>query len=190
MRYQTSLMRSILTDETAQRIIDYVSQIYGESYVGLWVFQAIGAALSDVQGIAESLRAETNPSTSRELLAYWEEWYGIPTDPSLTIEQRQLQLQSAISTKANMNPSRLAAAVTSALGGARCRVSENPGEYTFTIQVLDGIPSVDAARETIRQLKPAHLLAQIIFRYLHIDEIHEVKTLTEMNALTLDNFEG
>ena len=48
MRNPTQLMRSILTDETAQKLIDYVSQVYGDSYVGLWIFQVIGAALGSV----------------------------------------------------------------------------------------------------------------------------------------------
>ena len=50
MRYQTELMRSILTNETAQKIIDYISPIYGDSYVGLWLFQAIGTALGTFVG--------------------------------------------------------------------------------------------------------------------------------------------
>ena len=72
MRYQTELMRSILTDETAQKIIDYVSPIYGDSYVGLWLFQAIGTVLGELRNIAEKLRHETTPATADLLLDYWE----------------------------------------------------------------------------------------------------------------------
>ena len=42
MNHQTELMRSILKNQKAQEIIDYVSPIYGNSYVGLWIYEAIG----------------------------------------------------------------------------------------------------------------------------------------------------
>ena len=35
MRYRTDLMESILTSEEAQKIIDFVTPIYGEAYVFL-----------------------------------------------------------------------------------------------------------------------------------------------------------
>lgn len=190
MRYQTALMRAILTNETAQELIDYVSQIYGNSYVALWIFQVVGEALGEVLEYAADLRAETNPSTADVLLDYWEAWYGLPENPTLTTAQRQSRIRTKISTRANMNPDRLAAAVSSALGGVRVVVDETPGSHQFTISVLDGLPSAAAAAEIIRQLKPAHLLADCVFRYLRIFEIHEAKTLTEMDELKLGQFEG
>ena len=55
MRQPTELSAAILTNPIAQEIIDWVSPIYGNSYVGLWIYQAIGSALGRVQTIAESL---------------------------------------------------------------------------------------------------------------------------------------
>ena len=77
MRNPTELMKSTLTSDTAQKIIDYVSSIYGNSYVALWLFQAIGTALDEICAIAHQLRYETNADTADLLLDYWEKQYGI-----------------------------------------------------------------------------------------------------------------
>ena len=41
MWYKTELMEQILTSESAKRMIDYVSPIYGKSRIALWLFQII-----------------------------------------------------------------------------------------------------------------------------------------------------
>ena len=96
MRYQTELMKEILTNEKAQEMIDYVSRIYGESYVGLWMFQAIGTAMGKICDFSEQLRYETSPVTTTKLIEFWEDEYGIPADSSLTMEQRRLRIISKI----------------------------------------------------------------------------------------------
>ena len=45
MWYKTELMEQILTSESAKRMIDYVSPIYGKSRIGLWLFQIIGSGI-------------------------------------------------------------------------------------------------------------------------------------------------
>ena len=52
MRNPTELMQQILQNEISQRIIDYVSPIYGDSYVGLWIYESIGGVLKDDVDIA------------------------------------------------------------------------------------------------------------------------------------------
>ena len=72
MWYITDLMDKILESEAAQRIIDYVSDVYGESYVGLWLFQVIGIVIDDINTIIMGLFDEIFPETSEKLLPYWE----------------------------------------------------------------------------------------------------------------------
>ena len=72
MWYKTDLMDKILKSEAAQRIIDYVSDIYGESYVGLWLYQIIGVAIDDINNIINQLFDEIFPDRSQILLSYWE----------------------------------------------------------------------------------------------------------------------
>jgi uncharacterized protein YmfQ (DUF2313 family) len=163
-------MRAILTDELAQKIIDYVSPIYGNSYVGLWIFQAIGTALSDVYKLGNDLKQETNPLTSTLLLDYWEAHYGLTKDSSLTIEQRRNRIITKLKSRGSCNPARLAEAVSAALGGVEVEVKENVARNTFQVLVLENVDSLDPAITVIERMKPAHLIYTI-----HI-EIRSVPT--------------
>lgn len=161
MRYHTELMRRILTNEKAQQIIDYVSPIYGESYVGLWLFQAIGTVLGEVCAIAEQLRYETNPTTADLLLSYWESEYGIATDPNLTKEQRRAQVIAKIRNHGPVNPGRMEDAVSAALGGVDVEITENVHTNTFLVNIREHVDSITPAVAVIERLKPAHLIYQI-----------------------------
>lgn len=161
MRNQTELMRSILTSETAQRIIDFVSPIYGESYVGLWIFQAIGVALEDVCKIAQQLKYETNPATAELLLDYWEREYGLATDSSLTAEQRRAKIIAKTQTRGPASPARLSAAISAALGGVEVDITENVAQNTFLVNIRDYVDSFTPAVAVLERMKPAHLIYQI-----------------------------
>ncbi len=161
MKYQTELMRSILTNEKAQEIIDYVSPKYGNSYVGLWLFQVIGTVMGDVYSMADALRYETNPATADLLLDYWEDHYGIARDTSLTKEQRRLRLITKTQTRGPCNPTRLAAAVSAALGGVKVEITENVAKNTFLVNVREVVDDITPAVSVLERMKPAHLIYQI-----------------------------
>lgn len=161
MRYQTELMKSILTNKTAQKMVDYVSPVYGDSYVGLWLFQTIGIILSDVRAISDQLFYETNASTADLLLDYWERQYGIPTDRSLTKEQRRERILDRKLSRGPCNPARLSAAVSVALGGVEVDVTENVAQNTFLVNIREVVDSIVPAVAVIERMKPAHLIYQI-----------------------------
>ena len=161
MRNPTQLMNSILTNETAQKLIDYVSPIYGNSYVGLWIFQAIGVVMSDVYAIADQLRYETNACTADLLLDYWERQYGIPTDSTLTTEQRRARILNKQQNRGPCNPERIAAAVSNVLGGVEVDITENVAQNTFLVNVREVVPSLVPAVAVLERMKPAHLIYQI-----------------------------
>lgn len=54
-----------------------------------------------------------------------------------------------------------------------------------------GVPSdLESLLEAVGDVKPAHLAYQLLYKYLLIEDIHENKTLEEMEALTLGQFAG
>lgn len=161
MRNPTELMKSILTDETAQKMIDFVSPVYGNSYVGLWFFQAIGIVLSEICTIADQLRNETNASTADLLLDYWERQYGIPIDSSLTKEQRRDRIITKRNNRGPCNPARLCAAISTALGGVKVEITENVDKNTFLVNIREYVPSIVPAVAVLERMKPAHLIYQI-----------------------------
>lgn len=155
------MMRSILTDKTAQRMIDFVSPIYGNSYVGLWLFQAIGAAMGKVYDIVDVLREEANPTTATLLLDQWEDHYGIPRDTSLSTEQRRQRIMAKIHARGPCNPRKLEEAVSAALGGVKVDVTENVAKNTFRVSIRDLVDDITPAVAVVERMKPAHLIYQI-----------------------------
>lgn len=158
MIYQTEMMREILKSERAQRIIDFVSRIYGESYVGLWLFEVIGEALDMVCGAAVTLRDETTPVTSTILLDQYEDHYGLPRNPDLTTEQRQARIVAKMQSRAPCNPKRLESAVSQVLGGVEVEITERVAKYTFLVAIKDSVTTIEPARELLDKMKPAHLI--------------------------------
>lgn len=161
MRYQTEMMRAILTNKTAQKMIDYVSPIYGNSYVGLWLFQAIGTALGKVCDICDDLMLETNPVTATLLLDQWEDQYGIPRNSTLTVEQRRARILAKIQSRGPCNPVVLEAAVSAALNGVKVEITERVAKNTFLVNIRDYVDDITPAVAVLERMKPAHLIYQI-----------------------------
>ncbi|MDO4280795.1 MAG: DUF2313 domain-containing protein [Peptococcaceae bacterium] len=161
MKNPTDLMQRILTDTTAQRIIDYVSPIYGQSEVALWIYEAIGKALSGAVEIAEALKGEGVASASTLLLKAWERYYRIPTDPSQTVSQRQQKIAAKIRLRGPLNPHVLAGAISAALGGVPVEITEHIGPHTFLVNIREVVPSIQPAVAVLERRKPAHLIYEI-----------------------------
>lgn len=161
MRYQTELMKSILTNEKAKEIIDYVSPIYGESYVALWIFQAIGVVMGEIYDIADALRYETSPVTSDLLLDYWERRYGVLYDPELTNEQRRSNLATKTQSRGPCNPARLEAAISNALGGVKVEITENVAKNTFLVNIRELVDDITPAVAVLERMKQAHRIYRI-----------------------------
>lgn len=161
MKNQTELMQKILTNEKAQEMIDYISPIYGNSYVGLWLIQAIGTVLGEVYDLALQLREETNPATAELLLDYWEDHYGVPRNTTLTSEQRRARIIAKTQERGPCNPKRLALAVSNALGGVEVYITENVAKNTFLVNIREVVDDIQPAVDVLERMKPAHLIYQI-----------------------------
>lgn len=156
-------IREILTSEQGRKILDYISPIYDEAYVALWLLQAIGLRLDDIVNWSDDLWKEIIPQTAVWSLPYWESEYGIPTNPNLSITQRRNTLLAAIRTRAPMNPWKIAQIASNA-SGVPCRVEENTAKNTFRIY-LSAISSPDInenlVRTAVTRAKPSHLIFEI-----------------------------
>lgn len=161
MKYRTELMQSILTNPKAREIIDYISHIYGNSYVGLWIIQATGIILGEICNIADQLRYETNATTSKLLLDYWEDHYGIPRNNVLSTNQRRARLASKTQTRGPCNSVTLENAISAAIGGVPVDIEENVAKNTFRVNIREVIPSIVPAVAVVERMKPAHLIYEI-----------------------------
>jgi len=170
-------MEQILTSPKAREIIDWVSPIYGESVIGLHLFQAIGTALDTACDIAEQLRDEVQPISAGRLLDLWEEHFGLIRDPALTQEQRRARLLSKQLMKAPSNPKKLEWALSQILCGADVHIAECTAKNTFAVFVSNppeqALKELPAALDLLFRRKPAHLLTSFTYRFptLHISEV-------------------
>lgn len=159
MRKSTELMESILTSPEAQKIIDYLSPVYGEAYVFLWILQAIGTALDEAKAASEEYIKQVTPATATWTLGYWENQYGLVTDPSLTIEQRQKRILTEIQSKAPINPEKIRK-LLSTIGECEIIVEENIAPNTFGVYVQEQVDEATKKEmlELLDRIKPAHLI--------------------------------
>lgn len=169
MWYKTELMEQILTSESAKRMIDYVSPIYGKSRIGLWLFQIIGLELDDVKEICDNIYDQIFVSRATWSLPYWEKAYEITPLPDQTIEQRRQQIQQRRVKKA-LNPARFEK-ILSSLSGVEAKIVENTGKNTFQVIFYGTVNNYDEVLRRIEQLKPAHLICDV-----RISEVSESET--------------
>ncbi len=150
-------MVEILKSPSAQRTIDFVAPIYGESYTALWLYEVIGRVLDNIVFSVGSLKEQTLPQTATWSLPYWEKEYGISTDFSWTVEYRRANILAKMKFVPPVNPAKLAEFASAAVG-APCEVVENVAKNTFRIEI-NGFPkSLERLRAVIDEAKPAHLI--------------------------------
>ena len=157
MWYKTELMEQILTSESAKRMIDYVSPIYGKSRIGLWLFQIIGLELDDVKEICDDIYDQIFVSRATWSLPYWEKAYEITPLPDQTIEQRRQQIQQRRVKKA-LNPARFEK-ILSSLSGVEAKIVENTGKNTFQVIFYGTVNNYDEVLRIAKECKPKMIIA-------------------------------
>ena len=162
LHHSTKLAEEILTSDCARQMYNYVSPIYGNSYVGLWMFQVIGLELDRMMSYFEDIPNQLNPATATWLLPVWEERYGITPGADWTIQRRRDAVISKRKFNAPITPVKLGD-ILSAFAGVPVEVIENTGKNKFSVYVRDNIPveKFAGAKEVTDEAKPAHLIYDI-----------------------------
>lgn len=147
------------TYETSKRMLSRVSPIYGKSYVGKWLFQVMGMEMEEARRYFEELRLQAFPETATWGLEYWEQRYGLPTEPNKNIESRRQAVVAKRNTRASMSPARVEFIISNLTGGKKVEAVENVAPYTFQV-IIEDTPGesvdVDVVTACIRKLKPSH----------------------------------
>ena len=177
MYYTTELIERILKSPKAREIIGWLPPVYGEAYVFLWLLEVIGRELDDMaewsEGVkdqalddmaewSEGVKDQALPQTATWSLPYWEERYGIPSNPELSVERRRASILFKMNSRAPVNPHKLEE-IVSKVTGVPTGVEENTGKNRFAVRCLGYIDSlaVERAKEQINLIKPSHLVYDI-----------------------------
>lgn len=189
MRYSTEKMVEILKSPEAQKIIDYVTPKYGNSYVGLWLFQVIGTELDDMRTWTEEMRKQITPSTATWGLYYFQQDYGLNLDeqlltiePGIPEQEIPLEMQELIKRvrqeiitkireRSAANPTNISN-IISGMTSRNISIIENTSKNTFDLIILAGTNTynMQAVYQKMNQIKPAHLKVNY-FGQLNINQL-------------------
>lgn len=145
-------------NDTARRMMDMVSPIYDNSYVGKWIFLVMGVDMGKAKETIFGLADEVFPGTASWTLPYWESAYGLESNESLSDDERRLRILEKRNKHYPMNPERLAALLKTRFE-RDFEVIEKSGTYTFLIKINQGKAGIDFAKlfEFVDGLKPSHM---------------------------------
>lgn len=157
MSYRTDMVESILKSEEGRTILEYLSPIYGESYVALWMLQVIGMQLDKVSDWSAQAALQVTPQTATWTLDFWEAEYSLVPNPNWTIEQRRQNILANMKFVAPVNPAKLKD-ILEGVAGCPVDLIENTAKNTFTVTLRQYTDAFLRVKETLDRAKPAHLI--------------------------------
>lgn len=170
------------TSESAKKMLGYVSDgFYDESYVGKWIFQAMGIEYDKALEIAMELPAQFYPETATWGLMYHEIKWGLPVRQNLSYEERRRLIFQKRDYRAPMTPYRMEKYLTDATGfEVHITDASDPGEYGF----VPPHPNVFKAYF----LGEGTLDSKLVFEMLdRLKQSHTVYTVNDRTEVVLDN---
>jgi len=168
----------VLTSERGKVMLSNCPRYYDTSRVFKSHLQTSGEELDGLkQGINEILDQFFVP-TSTWGLDRWEEELGLESYADKPYEQRRSQIISKIRGIGTVTI-QLIQNVAEAYDGGSVEVEDHPETYSFIVRFIDtrGVPeNLDDLKNTIEEIKPAHLNVEYKFRYLIWDELDNINT--------------
>lgn len=149
---------------------------------------AVQAKLAGQEQETASLPEQMSFDTVTWNLAVEERVAGITPAAGATLEQRRTALKARwrSSGKATLEQIQM---VADSWRNGMVEVGFSAGKIVVQFVGAFGIPEdLDSLEAALQLVIPAHLAMEFLFRYLLIRDIHEVKTLSEMEQLTLNQF--
>ena len=156
------------------------------------VLQSEDSELEWMHDLVDHQERQLTISTATTLLGRHEKILGLTTDSAVTLEDRRSRIIAKRLGQGTVT-AKLIQHVAASFTNGEVEIIEHPATYSFDVRFISvlGTPSNMAnLTAALNEIVPAHLTYQYLYRYLLIREIHSVKTLAEMDALTLDKFAG
>lgn len=162
MKYTSKQIQNILTSKTAIDGLDYITPIYHEAETALWIMEAMGLQADLFVKWVYEIAEQILPQTATWSLDYWEEEYGLPVHPNISMEQRRAKILNAVRTRAPMNPEKLEEILETLFQIEKVKVIERTAKNTFEVQLYEQFleQQWQVIFQTIEKYKPAHLLLE------------------------------
>lgn len=162
MKYTSKDIQNILTSKTAINGLDYITPIYQEAKIALWIMEAMGLEVDLIVKWIEEIVQQILPQTADWALNYWEQEYDLPVHPDIPIEERREKVLTAVRTRAPMNPEKLEEVLEIIFKIEKAKVIERTAKNTFEVQLYKQFLEDEWAVvfKTIEKYKPAHLILE------------------------------
>lgn len=119
---------------------------------------------------------------------FFENLLKVETEKNKSLENRRAKIQAKWLSN-NHNSIALIQKVCNAWKNGEVVADFKNGKYTITFIGSYGVPDdIESLKIAIGEVKLAHINFEIIYKHLLIEDIHEVKTIEEMETITLDQF--
>ena len=179
---ETFDLENFPTSDSARKMLSYVSDgFYDSSYVGKWLFQAMGLEYDMVRQILEELPAQFFPESATWGLMYHEVKWGLPVRPNLSYEERRKIIYQKRDFRAPMTPYRMEQYLEN-VTGFEVHVADvcDPGAYGFAAPH----PNVFKVYFKGDGKLPAHEAYDALDR---LKQSHTVYTVNDRTEIQLDS---
>lgn len=167
----------------------YLPGYYGTSRVMRSLMDAHGSELDELRQALDGILDQLFVDRASWGLAQWEREYGIAVDETKPIEQRRSVIRSKIRGIGTVTDGLIRSVAESYTNG-EVSVEANYGVYTVVITFVStyGVPpNMQDVQTAIRNILPAHLDVQYVFRYYTYSElISSGVTYEQVAAVTYD----
>lgn len=163
--HKSDLIEKILTSKAGRRMLEYISPIYDDSYVGLNLLQIMGARLDIVSGWLDEYERQIVTKTATWSINLWEDTYGIPHDTTLSLDDRRVKVDTKRWSHGPASPYKM-----TKLAGDVCGFptsSYDPQkEHYFGIRITANPQNVNERkiRAVLDRAKPAHMEYDITYQ--------------------------
>lgn len=174
------------------RMFRQAPDYYRESLVMSEIWGTIAEDLALAGANDDDIILQLDIETATWGLDIWEKTLGLSTFADKPLSQRRERIKSKLRGHGTVNAD-LLKAVAESYDGGTIEVINSWATYQVTLKFIStlGTPAnVADLQAAIDDIKPAHLEILWSYRYLRINEVHEVLTLAQVEALTLDKFAG
>ncbi|MEH7389662.1 putative phage tail protein [Bacillus sp. JJ1474] len=170
-------------------MIDYLSLDMRKSNIYQEIFKADSRQIDIFNASIEDIKKQLLIDTATWGLAIYEKELKIKTDLNKPLGERRSVIKSKLRGSGKVDHI-LIKLVADAYSNGDVVVSFN-GRIVVKFTSLYGIPpNLEDVKNALEDIKPAHLAIEYEFNYLLIKEIHNVKTLIEMDQIPLNKFAG
>lgn len=174
------------------KVKSYILPLYSESPTTSSIIDSAANALQTVENSLNSVLDQYFVDTATEEgLRRAESFVGIVTDETKPFYQRRSIIIGKMRGIGTVTISLIESVAESWDRGNNIEVTEQPALYQITIKFVDtlGAPTdLNSMKKALREIVPAHLDIKYEYKYLLINQVHQVMTISEMQTRKLTDF--